>query len=506
MKALTQYTKKRKFSKTPEPSGRRSHVSKKGAKTLSFVVQRHEASHLHFDFRLEAGGVLKSWAIPKGPSMNPNDKRLAVMVEDHPIEYGKFRGVIPKGNYGAGTVEIWDNGTYSPLDGAGEKEVLDGIENGSIKFILHGKRLKGSFALVRMKSGNRKNWLLIKHKDEFSSTAVFDPDETAASLPPPSPPTQSRTTRKLSQFIQPMKAQLSDHAFDDDNWLFEVKWDGFRAVAEIHDGEVKLYSRNGLPFDLMYPAVVNDLKKFGFDIVLDGEIVVLDSEGRSSFQKLQQYRDHPRLPLVYYVFDVLSYDGQDYMKRHLVERKKLLEKIIPWSSTIRYSDHIEADGKKFFQQARKRDLEGIIAKRKDSLYVPGVRSPNWRKIKNHNTQEAIIAGFTAPKGSRKYFGALLLGIRSGNTLKYIGHTGTGFSNDTLKEVHSRLTPLIRGTSPFKNKIAVNSDVTWVEPRLVCQLKYAEVTEDGLLRQPVFLGLRADKSAAETDQLDMAAKS
>ncbi|HEY3405928.1 MAG TPA: DNA ligase D [Ohtaekwangia sp.] len=515
--SLRVYNQKRHFKRTPEPSGKSKAAPRK--KILTFVVQRHDASHLHFDFRLELNGVLKSWAVPKGPSLNPADKRLAIQVEDHPLTYGKFEGEIPEGNYGAGTVEIWDNGTYEPENTTGDaqKELTKALHAGSLKFTLSGKKLKGSFALVRLKDGKDKNWLLIKHKDEYAVDKPYDPDEHRSSLPPKQKsvkddaPRTIRSVRgakgeKLTHFIVPMMAQLDTQPFDDPNWIFEIKWDGYRAVAEVNRKEVRFYSRNGLSFAQLYPAIVNELKKIKSDVILDGEVVVIDKDNRPSFQKLQQYGDNHSLPLLYYVFDCISYKGKDITDLPLLERKRIAEKVIPESEIIRYSDHVEEHGKDFFANVVKMDIEGMIAKRADSLYTPGKRSGDWLKIKHHNTQEAIIAGYTAPRGSRNHFGALLLGIRSRNKLKYIGHTGTGFTEKILKEVYQKLQPLVRATSPFDQKVPVNAAVTWVDPVLVCEIKFAEETEEGILRQPVFMGLRIDKSAKEADHIDKSVKS
>lgn len=525
MASLQTYKTKRRFDHTPEPA-----VSRKAAKTkatLQFVVQRHDASHLHYDFRLEAGGVLKSWAVPKGPSLNPADKRLAVQVEDHPIAYGKFEGTIPEGNYGAGTVEIWDTGTYTPETPTAtpEKEIEKQLRAGSIKFRLNGKKLNGSFALVRMKNGNNKNWLLIKHKDEFATTGKYDPDHTKAktpakaktpknrstkrtatkTTPPPATSVRGGRAEKFKHFIKPMLTQLHDKPFDDDNWIFEMKWDGYRAIAETGPKGIRLYSRNGLSFANLYPTVADELTRIKKEAVLDGEIVALDKDNKPSFQKLQQYAGHTGLPLIYYVFDCLAYQGKDLTAMPLLERKKMLKKILPASDIIRYSDHIEASGTAFFNKVTEMNMEGIIAKRADSPYTTGRRTSDWLKIKNHNTQEAIIAGYTAPRGGRQHFGALLLGIQSGKTLKYIGHTGTGFTEKILRELHAKLKPLARTTSPFTGKIPVNATVTWVEPVLVCEVKFSEITDEGIMRHPVFLGLRIDKSAAETNHMDVAVK-
>jgi bifunctional non-homologous end joining protein LigD len=298
-----------------------------------------------------------------------------------------------------------------------------------------------------------------------------------------------------------MLAHIHGEPFDADDWIFEIKWDGYRAIAETGKAGVRLYSRNGLSFLGLYPAVAEELRKIADDAVLDGEIVVLNEKNQPDFQKLQQYDHNPNLPILFYVFDCLSYHGKSITHLPLIERKKIAEKVIIKSKVIRYSDHVEKTGVDFFDKVVEMNLEGMIAKRASSHYFPGKRSRDWLKIKNHNTQEAVIAGYTAPRGSREYFGALILGIYENNKLKYIGHTGTGFTSATLKDVYAILKPLKRETSPFDRKVGVNSPVTWVEPRLVCNVKYTEITEEGILRHPVFLGLRIDKSAKEADHID-----
>ena len=503
--ALKKYISKRNFKKTPEPSGKKQKSTRTVAtrRNLTFVVQRHDASHLHYDFRLELDGVLKSWAIPKGPSLNPTDKRLAVQVEDHPLSYGKFEGVIPKGNYGAGTVEIWDNGTYTPdedTNGNPTAMLRKGLQSGSLKIRLHGKKLKGSFALVRLKDGKDKNWLLIKHRDEFASNGKPSPAKKVQAEIPSVRSPRAREN-KVKNFIKPTLATLADEPFDNPDWIFEVKWDGYRAITEVKRKELKFYSRNGLSFKELYPEVAAELKKIKKDCVIDGEVVVLDENGRPSFQKLQQFGMNRDFPIHYYIFDCLSYAGEDITDRPLVDRKKILEKLIPKSNILKYSEHIVADGIKFYNESKKLDLEGIMAKRADSQYEVGRRTTNWLKVKNHNTQEAIIAGYTAPRASRKYFGSLVLGIYDKGKLKYIGHTGTGYTEKILKEVYERLQPYVTDSSPFETKVPLNSAVTWVKPVLVCNVRYSELTHDGILRHPVFMGLRIDKKAKEVDQLE-----
>jgi bifunctional non-homologous end joining protein LigD len=502
---LTKYISKRNFKKTPEPAGKASKSSAKGTskKKLTFVVQRHDASHLHYDFRLELDGVLKSWAIPKGPSLDPNDKRLAVQVEDHPLSYGKFEGTIPKGNYGAGTVEIWDHGTYEADSDADSNETATlrkGLYSGSLKIRLNGKKLKGSFALVRLKDGKDKNWLLIKHRDEFASNGKSSsPKKDLQAIPSVRSPRAKEN--KLKDFIKPMLATLTDEPFDNSDWIFEVKWDGYRAIAEIKKGDVKLYSRNGLSFSELYPEVAQELKKIKKDCVIDGEVVVPRRKRKTKLSKAAAIWMSRNLPIQYYLFDCLSYNGKDITDQPLIERKKILAKLIPTSDILKYSEHITADGIKFYNESKKLDLEGIMAKRADSLYEIGRRTTNWLKVKNHNTQEAVIAGYTAPRASRKYFGSLVLGIFNKGKLNYIGHTGTGFTDKVLKDVFDQLQPHVTNSSPFDKKVPLNSAVTWVKPVLVCNVKYSELTSDGILRHPVFMGLRIDKKAKEVDKLE-----
>lgn len=312
---------------------------------------------------------------------------------------------------------------------------------------------------------------------------------------------RSNGKEKLKSFIKPMLASLHEQPFDDDQWIFEIKWDGYRAVAEVAHGTVKLYSRNGLSFLNLYPKIAEALSQLQEEAIFDGEIVVINENNKPDFQKLQQYDMHRSLPILYYVFDCLAYQGKSIAHLPLTERKKIAQQIIPKDSIIRFSDHVEADGVNFFNQILKMDLEGMIAKRADSIYQQGKRSKDWLKVKNHNTQEAIIAGYTAPRGSRTLIGALVLAINDNGKLKYIGHTGTGFTNDILKELHKKLQPLKQAKSPFDYKIPVNSQVTWVEPSLVCAIKYSEITADGILRHPVYMGLRIDKSAEETTTID-----
>lgn len=481
--SLLPYRQKRKFNKTPEPKAAKH---KKG-KVLRFVVQEHHASHLHWDFRLEMEGVLKSWAIPKGPSMDPAVKHLAVHVEDHPYSYRTFEGVIPKGNYGAGKVMIWDEGTYEPIEQNDnpEKILLQGLKKGDLKFILHGRKLKGEFALVEM-GHQEKNWLLIKHKDSFVSTEPLVADQTAGKKVP------------MPHVIKPMLANLSDTPFDDPDWVYEIKWDGYRAIAEIQKGKVHVYSRNNQDFTKTYPHIVESLEEISHDVILDGEIVAVGKDGKARFQLMQEARKNEEIKLIYYVFDLLYLDGYDLRDLPLVDRKSLLEKVLPEKNNLKYSDHIEEHGLKVFEFAKKKGLEGIIAKRKESRYVSS-RSSEWQKIKHIQMQEAVICGFTEPKGQRKEFGALILGLYDHGEYRYIGHTGGGFDEKKLQEIIAKLKPLTTDKSPFVITPQTNTPATWVKPKLVVQVKFSEWTKDGVMRQPVFLGLRTDKEPEEVTQ-------
>jgi bifunctional non-homologous end joining protein LigD len=542
---LTEYKKKRNFKETPEPLGAKEKVEDK----LVFVIQRHKASHLHYDFRLELDGVLKSWAVPKGPSLNPIDKRLAMMVEDHPYDYKDFEGIIPEGNYGGGIVEIWDNGTYDAVDEKGPQRVVTdyekkikvlqaGLHAGNLKFKLNGKKLKGEFALVKLKGREENSWLLVKHRDEYSVNESYNSEEHTPKHSPinkwlaehpkkpkrfaklkaaepealvekavtpkkaapkkkaeaqAEPTAPEERLKKLDDFIPAMLAKESDKAFSDANWIYEIKWDGYRAIAELDNGKVKLYSRNGNSFVYSYPVVFNELKGMQINAVLDGEIVVMDEEGNPNFQKLQHYEENKHLPLLYHVFDVLEMNGKQLYDQPLIERKKLLQELLPESDIVKYSDHVEEAGEEFFEVIQEKNLEGIMAKKADSHYYPGKRTSEWLKIKHHKSDEAIICGFTAPRGGRKYFGALVLGIMKDGKLTYVGHTGSGFDDKLLKEVSAKLEPLIQDKSPFEERVKTNQPVTWVQPKYVCELKFSEWTNDGKMRHPIFLRLREDKT-------------
>lgn len=512
--ALTEYKKKRSFRKTPEPSGKKK--ASNGA--LHFVVQKHAASRLHYDFRLEMQGVLKSWAVPKGPSLNPDDKRLAMMVEDHPYDYKDFEGIIPAGNYGAGTVIVWDEGTYEPyveVDGdlkKQEKELLKELHKGDLKIILHGQKLKGAYALVHIKGREENAWLLIKKKDKFAKTTdVTKKDKSVQSgmkleqvAKESTNEWQSNrkssakkgTRAKIPTGITPMLATLTDKAFDDDDWLYEIKWDGYRALAFVEKGKVNLLSRNNLSFNQKFRPVADALKELNMDVVLDGEIVSVDKEGKGDFQLLQQYQKTGVGQLVYYIFDIIWLNGKDLTELPLTERKEILQQIIPESDILRYSDHLRGQGTAFYDEAERQGLEGIMAKKADSTYHPGLRTKQWLKVKAHRQQEAIICGFTEPRRSRKYFGALVLGVYEDGKLKYAGHTGTGFTEKLQADLYKKMKPLIVKQHPFDTKPKTNMPCTWIKPKLVCEIKFGEWTQENVMRIPVFLGLREDKTPGE----------
>jgi bifunctional non-homologous end joining protein LigD len=517
--SLQRYHKKRDFGETPEPRGARS----KGSRRLRFVIQKHHATRLHYDFRLEADGVLKSWAVPKGPSFDPKERRLAMHVEDHPMDYRTFEGIIPKGNYGAGEVIVWDQGTYELSEG---NDPAAEIGKGKIKFVMHGKKMRGEFTLVRIKGRGESGdpWLLIKDHDEYVDpkynvakddksvktgrtveSYAGDPraphwisnKPAAAEEKRPAKKAPGRAKRdKLPAVKTPMLATLIDEAFDDSEWLFEIKWDGYRAVCTVHeDGSMELVSRNGLDFLKKFPQLARLAHAWTtLPIVVDGEIVSLDAQGRSSFQRLQESFSSQR-PVTFAAFDVLYADGRDLRKTPLEERKSILERCIADDDLVLYSKHVAGKGCALFAQAEKKNLEGIIGKRRDSLYVER-RTRDWVKIKAQLVQECVIGGFTEPRGSRSGFGSLLLGLYENGKLHYVGHAGTGFSIKVLAGMTKDLKKIERKTSPFVNKVEANTKPHYVEPKLVAQIRFTEWTRDGYMRQPAFLGLRLDKKPQE----------
>ena len=608
--SLDEYKRKRRFEGTPEPPPKLEKQSQH-----RFVVQRHDATRLHYDFRLEMEGVLKSWAVPKGPSLDPADKRLAMQVEDHPVSYFDFEGTIPEGNYGAGTVQVWDVGKWEPLSPipvkgeylpGTEKEAIAMLAKGDLKFRLKGKRLNGDFALVHIKarrSGSKGNeWLLIKKKDDQvvagfdidgSETSVLtnrtmeqiagdegsaqwkssrpatrgklkaawladavaradrkrkslttevaeDTEEgkvkkgksqslaangdghraSATKKRKPSVPSVSSvvktlagtTPRPMPAAIHPMLATAAAKPFDDPNWLFEIKWDGYRAVAFIDEGSLRLVSRTQNDLTKQFPEL-GDLPKFvkAKRAILDGEIVALDDQGRPSFSLMQQrtgfrpgkHRLPGRegVPIIYYAFDLLYLDGMDMRRIGLEQRKQQLQSVIESSAVVHFSDHYPEKGIALFEAARQRGLEGIVAKKRTSTYDEK-RSSEWLKIKITTSQECVIGGYTDPEGSREHFGALVLGLYDKqDRLVHVGQVGTGFDQKTLKEISDRLRPLETKKNPFYGEVAALRQVHFVSPKLVAEIKFSEWThetdEGGMkLRAPVFMGLREDKAPEE----------
>lgn len=499
--SLTKYQRKRRFDKTPEPAGR---VTRSQPGQLEFVVQKHHASHLHYDFRLQMEGVLKSWAVPKGPSMNPADKRLAMMVEDHPYAYRKFEGVIPKGNYGAGNVIIWDRGTYQTRVKADDEqaELLKQLGKGHLTFVMHGQKLKGEFALIKTPYKGDNAWLLVKKDDNFASTDDITQNSQSVisgqqvdDLPADKIDLSGAPKADMPSKLKPMLASLVAEPFDDKDWFYEIKWDGYRAIGSWDGAVERLYSRNGHNFT-DYGPINRALHQLSHHVVLDGEVVAVDKEGRANFGWLQNYAKQPRGQLLYYVFDILWCDGHDLTDLPLARRKQILQKVVPDSSTIVYSDHIVGRGIDFFKTAANQKIEGIMAKNSASRYLPGQRSRQWLKVKTHMRQEAVIGGFTEPRGARKHIGALILGVYKGKKLNYIGHTGGGIPTKLAPELRRQLEAFEIKDSPFANKFKPNAPVHWVKPSLICEVEFGEWTSDGHMRQPIFLGMRSDKPAGE----------
>jgi bifunctional non-homologous end joining protein LigD len=616
--ALEEYKRKRRFEETPEPPPK---VEKKSKNR--FVVQKHEATRLHYDFRLEMEGVLKSWAVPKGPSLDPADKRLAMHVEDHPVSYFEFEGTIPENNYGAGTVMVWDVGTWQPLSPVAvggkyppgtEADAIAMLAKGDLKNRLNGKRLKGDFALIKMKGrrpGSKGNeWLMIKKHDDHvvegydagdidesvlskrsmdeiagdsgsrewkssrpasrgklkaawladalarvekkkklqnpeMKTAEDAEDAKGDKKKKPSrkkaeaasdgnhpPQTEPATTLRSSASpsstavlvpqpikasmptrIYPMLAESVEEPFDDDDWLFEIKWDGYRAIAFVENGKVRLVSRNQNELTARYPEL-HDMAKLvkAKTAILDGEVVALDEEGRPSFSLMQQrtgFRPGGRrgaanadVPILYYAFDLLYLDGYDWRRMPLEERKHKLQSVLVIDDVVRYSDHYEAQGKALFEIARQKKLEGILAKRGGSCYEER-RSREWLKIKIRHLIECVVGGFTEPEGSRAHFGSVVLGLydKQGRLI-HVGQAGSGFNQKSLGEISKVLKKLETTKNPFFGKVEALRKVDWVKPELVAEIEYTEWTEGTAegsgpkLRAPVFCGLRDDKDPKE----------
>src|SRR6266481_2577595 len=520
MDSLHEYRRKRPKGASPEPRG--------GTPTTghnSFVIQRHDATRLHYDLRLEMNGVLKSWAVPKGPSLDPSVKRLAIQVEDHPLDYGGFEGTIPKGNYGAGEVILWDKGTYTSEGNLSAEEQL---RKGDLKIVLHGQKLNGRFVLVKLKNSRKQNeWLLIKHRDEYVRTD-WDIEEHGTSVKSgklPAPPRHGHrkgTTATFSSGVEnltnarksptpaqgslhPALASLSEKPFSSDDWLFEIKWDGIRALAVVDDGTTKLISRSARSISSEYPEF-RDLAKHirARTAVLDGEIVVLDDKGRSDFQRLQarfgvqnpSEKLQAQVPTTYYFFDVLYCDGYDVRRSPLMERKQLLEKLVLTNESIRISEHQIGNGVDLFEAAVSNGLEGLLAKRLSSPYPEG-RTSNWLKFKSVKEVDAVVGGWTDPRGGRQYFGSLLVGLYEKSALRFIGGVGTGFPNTLERKLYQKLHEIPAKKCPFTPVPQTRERAHWVQPKLVARVGYAEWTSDNHLRQPRFLGLQPDRDPRES---------
>ena len=505
MAGLDKYNMKRDFSRTSEPKG----TTKKSTTKLRFVVQRHHASRLHYDFRLEMDGVLKSWAVPKGPSLNPDDKRLAVLVEDHPVSYGSFEGDIPKGNYGYGSVAIFDEGYYEPLNKKeGENGLRQDLEKGSIKVILNGKILRGEFALVKIKSSEDNAWLLIKHRDKYAVEDDFNAEDLVdekikrhgIDYKKNNKRSEAETVTK-TKITSPMLATLSETIPDEGEWIFERKLDGFRAVAEINKKKVSLISRNGVSFNKQYPSIVTALKNIDRHVILDGELVIEDHKKKSAFQLLQHGEPLPaKYQLYYYVFDVLALDGNDLRDFELAERRELVKMLLnkyehPQLCAV---ESMESTFENAIKKANEEGWEGVLAKETGSRYLSGKRTSFWRKIKFQQSQEAIIVGYTKPQGSRSAFGALVLAVQGDGELIYVGNVGTGFKEQGLQEIFDKIKQIPETDKPFDKKVTVASErkVTWIEQKLVAEISFSEWTRDEHMRHPVFKSLRYDKSIEE----------
>ncbi|MET0464827.1 MAG: DNA ligase D [Chitinophagaceae bacterium] len=561
--SLAKYREKRSKEKTPEPFGGKSNGNE-----LRFVIQKHDASHLHYDFRLEMKGVLKSWAVPKGPSTDPETKRLAMMVEDHPYDYRDFEGVIPKGQYGGGTVIVWDEGTYQPVDPVDkdirkqEKQLLHQLHAGKLKITLKGKKLKGEFALVKAHGRGENGWLLMKLEDKYASTADItlkdksviskktiaqmekSPDriygakaakKNSDTSKKSNAPAKAKTVKKLAEQIDegrssarkkgkasipsllkgtpkqafyttlaPMLATLVDQPFDAEGWLYEVKWDGYRAVAFLNKTKAELKSRNNKSFNEKFYPIYDTLKALKLQAVLDGEVVVVGENGQANFGNLQNWRSEADGDLLYYVFDILWLDGHDLKDLPLYERRQILEAIMPDHPQIKLSSVFETSGIEFLEAARQMGLEGIMAKKKDSEYRVKDRTRDWLKIKANKRQEVVIGGFTRNEGTAKKFSSLLVGVfDQKKNFVYTGKVGTGFNDQLQTDMMKQFKPLIIDKPPFSEEPDVNkpsrfrpnpphASVTWLKPKLICEVSFAEITSDGVMRHPSFDGMREDK--------------
>jgi bifunctional non-homologous end joining protein LigD len=504
---LREYRSKRDFRQTSEPRG----ADPSDPSGRLYVIQKHAARRLHYDLRLELEGTLKSWAVPKGPSLRSGEKRLAVHVEDHPVEYGSFEGIIPKGEYGGGTVMLWDRGEWEPVG-----DPREGYRSGKLKFRIHGEKLKGLWTLVRMhgKGGEEdKNWILLKDKDEeahpsrdileerpLSVSTLRSMEEIAGAWDP----VEGAVKGTLPQRFTPQLATPSLHPPEGDGWIHEIKYDGYRILCLVKDHKPSLISRNGKDWTQRFRQIADAVSSLPVsNVVLDGEIVVLRPDGTTDFQALQNLlQGIGSGNLVYYLFDLLHYEGYDLTGTPLLRRKELLRRVIENSdqppSPLRYSDHIRGEGPEVFLTACRLSLEGIVSKRVDSRYLQK-RSRSWLKIKCFKRQEFVIGGYTEPSGSRKGFGAVLVGyFDEKGELIYAGRVGTGFDEQTLSRIKIQMEGMVRKDAPFTNPPVGREarGVHWVAPELVAEVEFSEWTHEGILRQPSFKGLREDRSPGE----------
>ena len=513
---LETYRAKRSADRTTEPFGARAARGRAGP--LKFVVQQHAARRMHWDLRLEIAGVLRSWAVPKGPSLDPDDKRLAVLTEDHPLDYLDYEGVIPRGNYGAGAMIVWDRGTWVPIE-----PVESGLANGKLLFDLHGYKLRGRWTLVRTKEAGGRHWLLMKKPDGAATGATVEQldaasilsgltvEELAAGVSKADDLRRHLDAAGLPPHVEPwggppMLAESVDAPFTRDGWLFELKYDGYRLVALRRGPALRLLYRSGKDATAAFPDVAQVIRSLPYeDFAIDGEVVILDPDGRPNFQRLQrrgllsQARDVQAAmaehPATFYAFDVPFLQGHDLRGQPLVARKEILRRVVPGAGPVRYSDHIMERGEDLFREVISRGLEGIVAKRAQSPYVQR-RSSDWLKIRVDHSNDFVIVGFSRPKGSRSGFGALHLAIFRHGVLHYAGRVGTGFDERMLQDLHERMLPLQRDTPPCAGPVPTGANHVWIDPQLVCEVRFREVTDDGLLRHPVFLRLRDDKAPDE----------
>jgi bifunctional non-homologous end joining protein LigD len=504
--ALDEYRGKREFSKTPEPPP----APLPGAVGNTFVVQQHDATRLHWDFRLEIDGVLASWAVPKGPSLNPAEKRLAVQTENHPLDYAGFEGVIPEGNYGAGPVQVWDNGTYE-VEGA--MPASQQLKRGEMKLRLHGHKLRGSFVLVRTgKDG--KSWLLIKHADQYADSgwdigqldwsvltgrAIREIEAGLSGRAAAARDLPGAREAPCPASAEPNLATPAAKPFSNPEWIFELKWDGMRVLAWVRGDKVELRSRRDRIVTGQFPELaVLPARLAVKEAIVDGEAVVLNEKGRADFSRLQQrmgVQQPSRVlmdeaPVILYLFDILYAEGYDLRSVPLIERKEFLRRILLPEDPVRYSSHVAGEGEALYRLAREQGLEGVIGKQARSSYHAG-RSTEWIKLKTAAEVDAVIGGFTEPRGGRKHFGALLAGLYDGPHLRFIGGVGSGFDNKTQAAVARELEPLISRHMPFREEPDTRERATWVKPALVARVRFSEWTPDSQLRAPVFLGMRAD---------------